>query len=180
MTEHPAPDPASSPESLTPADLVELEAIKQLKYRYVRFLDQKRWDDMVDILTPDAVAAYSGGKYTFEGRDAIIDFLRRSMGAPTFHSSHKVHHPEIILRSPTSAAGIWALDDVVIMTDFELTVRGAAYYEDTYEKVDGRWRIATTGYKRLYEEIQPRGTVEGLKLTASWWTTDGQSELPAG
>jgi hypothetical protein len=170
----------SIPEQMTPDDLVQVEAIKQLKYRYIRFLDQKRWDDFAEILAPEAVAAYSGGKYTFEGRDAIIDFLRRSMGATTFHSSHKVHHPEIVLVSPISATGTWALDDTVIMTDFELTVRGAAYYEDTYEKVDGRWRILTTGYKRLYEEIQPRGNVEGLRLTASWWTTDGQSELPAG
>jgi hypothetical protein len=173
-------DDQTLPEQLTPDDLVQIEAIKQLKYRYVRFLDQKRWDELAEILTPDAEAAYSGGKYAFHGRDAIMDFLRRSMGATTFHSSHKVHHPEIRLHSPTEASGTWALDDVVIMTDFELTVRGAAYYEDTYTKVDGVWRIATTGYKRLYEEIQPRGNVEGLKLTASWWTTDGQSELPAG
>jgi hypothetical protein len=170
----------TDPEALTPEDLVQIEAIKQLKYRYIRFLDQKRWDDMAGIMTPDAVAAYSGGKYSFDGRDAVVDFLRRSMGAETFHSSHKVHHPEIELLSPTTARGTWALDDVVIMTDFELTVRGAAYYEDTYERVDGRWKIKTTGYKRLYEEIQPRGNVEGLKLTASWWSTGGQSELPAG
>jgi hypothetical protein len=47
-------------------------------------------------------------------------------------------------------------------------------------KRKGRWRIAKTGYKRIYEEIQPRGNVDGLKLTASWWATDGRSELPAG
>jgi hypothetical protein len=32
----------------------------------------------------------------------------------------------------------------------------------------------------VFEEIQPRGNVEGLKLTASWWFTGGRSELPAG
>ena len=27
-------------------DLQEIEAIKQLKYRYFRFLDTKKWDDL--------------------------------------------------------------------------------------------------------------------------------------
>src|SRR5262249_22591183 len=56
-----------APEDLTPEDLVQIEAIKQLKYRYLRCLDQKLWDEMADVFTADCVAAYSGGKYAFEG-----------------------------------------------------------------------------------------------------------------
>ena len=77
--------------------------IKRLKYAYARCLDLKRWDELATLFTEDAVAAYSGGGYTFEGRDAILDFLQRSMGAETFHSSHKMHHPEIDLTGPTTA-----------------------------------------------------------------------------
>jgi hypothetical protein len=80
---------------MTPDDLVEHEAIKRLKYKYLRCLDQKLWDEMVGCFTADAVAEYSGGKYSYQGRDAILDFLRRSMGAETFLSSHRCHHPEI-------------------------------------------------------------------------------------
>lgn len=160
--------------------LIELEAIKRVKYRYLRCLDQKRWDELDEVLTEDAVAAYSGGKYTFEGREAIVDFLRRNMGADTFHSSHRVHQPEIDLTGPDTAVGTWAMDDVVVMTDWNLTVRGAAFYEDEYRKVDGRWRIARTGYKRTYEEVQVRPEPPELQLTASWWTTGGMSELDAG
>jgi hypothetical protein len=165
---------------MTPADLVELEAIKRLKYRYLRCLDQKLWDEIAECFTEDAEAAYSGGKYAFSGRDAIVDFLRRSMGADTFHSSHRVHHPEIDLRSPTEATGVWALEDVVIEEKWGLTIRGAAFYTDEYVKRDGGWRIRRTGYKRTYEEIQPRKDVPGLRLTASWWRTGGRSDLPAG
>jgi SnoaL-like domain len=165
---------------MTPEDLVELELIKRLKYRYARCLDLKRWDEIASCFTDDAVAAYSGGNYSFEGREAIVEFLRRSMGAETFHSSHKMHHPEIELTGPTTATGVWALDDVVVMTDFQLTIRGCSFYEDEYVKAAGEWRIRRTGYRRVFEEIQPRGNVEGLKLTASWWATDGKSELPAG
>ncbi|GIU87788.1 MAG: bile-acid 7-alpha-dehydratase [Acidimicrobiia bacterium] len=166
--------------TLTPDDLVEIELIKRLKYRYARCLDLKRWDEIAECFTPDAVATYSGGAYTFEGREAIVDFLRRSMGAQTFHSSHKMHHPEIDLTGAHTARGVWALDDVVVMTDLELTIRGCSFYEDEYVKLAGAWRIRRTGYKRVFEEIQPRGNVEGLRLTASWWATGGRSELPAG
>lgn len=164
--------------AITVDDLLELEAIKRVKYKYLRCLDQKLWDDVADVFTEDAVAAYSGGKYTYEGREAIVEFLVQNMGAETMHSSHRCHHPEIDLTGPDTAIGVWALEDVVVMTDWNLTVRGAAFYTDEYRKVDGDWKISRTGYKRTYEEIQPRGNVAGLKLTASWWTTNGQSELP--
>ena len=158
-------------------DLVEIEAIKRVKYRYMRTLDQKLWDEMATCFTDDAVAAYSGGKYRYEGREAILEFLTTSMGAETFLSAHRVHQPEIDLTSPTTATGTWAMDDVVVMTDWNLTIRGAAFYEDRYEKVDGEWKIASTGYKRSYEEMQNRADVPGLKLTASWWATGGVSEI---
>jgi hypothetical protein len=164
---------------MTPEDLVEIESIKRLKYAYARCIDQKLWDEIATLFTADAVAAYSGGGYTFEGREAIVDFLRRAMGAETFHSSHKMHHPEIDLTGPDTATGIWALDDVVIDTQWDITIRGASFYEDAYVKHDGRWMIRRTSYKRVFEELQPRGNVEGLKLTASWWSTGGRSSLPA-
>jgi hypothetical protein len=164
---------------MTPEELVEIEAIKRLKYRYIRCLDQKLWDEMESCFTEDATAAYSGGKYSFEGRDAILEFLVRSMGAETFLSCHRVHQPEIDLTGPGRAVGTWALDDVVIDTTWEITIRGAAFYTDEYVKVDGAWRIKATGYRRSFEEIQPRANVEGLRLTASWWATDGRSLLDA-
>jgi uncharacterized protein (TIGR02246 family) len=165
---------------VTPEDLVEIEEIKRLKYKYMRCLDQKLWDEMAECFTEDAVAEYSGGKYAHSGRAAILDFLRRSMGAESFHSSHRVHHPEIELTGERTATGVWALEDVVVETKWEITIRGAAFYRDEYVKEGGRWRIRRTGYLRTYEEIQPRKDVPGLRLTASWWATGGRSELPAG
>ena len=164
---------------MTLEDLIEIESIKQLKYKYLRCLDQKLWSELAECFTQDASSAYSGGKYSYQGRDAILEFLEGAMGNEGFHSSHRVHHPEIELTGPTTATGVWALDDVVIDTRFDITIRGAAFYEDSYVKQDGRWLIASTGYKRTFEEMQNRKEVAGLKLTASWWGTGGQSELPA-
>jgi len=160
--------------------LVAIEAIKRLKYRYLRCLDQKRWDDIGSCFTPGATAAYSGGKYSFSGREEIVEFLRRSMGREDFLSSHRCHHPEIDLVSATEATGTWALEDTVIIGEHDLIVYGAAFYEDRYVVVDDAWCIAHTGYRRSFEQLYPRASIKGLTLTASWWGTDGQSTLPAG
>jgi hypothetical protein len=160
---------------MTPDDLVEIEHIRQLKYRYVRFVDTKRWDDLAELFTVDATASYGGGATERSGRDAIMGFLVGAMEDETILTSHKVHQPEIALTGPDRATGVWALDDVVILGRLGMTVRGASFYDDRYAKVEGEWRIAHTGYRRVFEEIEPRGPE--LKLTASWWGTDGRSKL---
>jgi len=163
---------------MTPADLVEIELIKRLKYRYMRCLDQKLWDEMADCLTEDAVASYSAGKYAYEGRDAILEFFRRSMGSTSFLSSHRVHHPEIDLTGAATATGTWALEDVVIDAQRDFGLRGAAFYVDEYAKEGGVWRIRRTAYKRTFEEVWKRSQGGPYTLTASWWDTGGQSQLP--
>lgn len=137
-------------------ELLEIEAIRQLKYRYIRAIDEKLWDLMADCFVPDATCSYSGGKYAFEGRDAILKFLTDSMDKPTFLSAHRVHHPEIELTSETTAKGTWALDDYVIEEQYGITIHGAAFYRDEYVKVDGAWKIQHTGYERTFEQMQPR------------------------
>ena len=144
--------------------LEEIEAIKRLKYRYMRCIDQKLWKEMETCFTPDATSAYSGGKYAFQGRDAIMKFLTESMSRPTFLSSHRVHHPEIELTSATTATGSWALEDWVIDEQHGITIHGAAYYRDEYVKVGGEWKIRHTGYERTFEEMAPRKE-QGWRIT---------------
>ena len=134
-------------------------------------------DEIETCFTPDAIAEYSAGGYRFEGRDAIVDFLRRSMGSEQFLSSHRCHQPEIDLTSPTTATGVWALEDTVVHLDHDVTIQGAAFYADEYAAEGGTWRITRTGYRRTYEEIFPGSSIQGLRLTASWWATGGRSEL---
>ena len=164
---------------MTPDDLVEIEAIKQVKYRYFRFLDLKMWDEMIDLFVPEATCAYSAGAYSYEGRDAIVADFRKSMGRETFLSSHKAHHPEITLNGDDTATGIWSLEDWVIDMQWGLDIRGAAFYTDDYVKRDGEWKILRTAYKRVMEELSPRSGRTGLQLTASYWGTGGRSSLPA-
>jgi len=144
-------------------DLQELEAIKRLKYRYMRCVDQKRWGELEEVFTEDATCSYSNGKFEFEGREAIVGFLSGSMDRDTFCSSHRVHHPEIDLTGPDTARGIWALEDTVM--EYDIVLRGAAFYTDEYVKQGGHWRIQHTGYERTFEEIYSRKDLPSLRLT---------------
>ena len=132
-------------------ELLEIEAIRQLKYRYQRTADLHDWDGLGACFAEDAVCTYGDGEYTFEGRDQIIAFLRSLMDRNGFVSSHHVHHPEITLTSDTTATGIWALADQVIDLDKDFVYQGAAYYHDEYVKHDGSWTISHTGYQRVWE-----------------------------
>lgn len=147
--------------------LLEIEAIRQLKYRYFRFLDLKRWDDLRELFVEEATSSYASGRYAFEGRDAILDFLRQALDRPTMITAHHGHHPEIELMGDDRARGTWAFEDVVIDTQHGITIRGAAFYEDEYVKRDGAWRFRHTGYVRTFEEMEPRAERRGLRLTAN-------------
>lgn len=159
------------------SDLVQIHAIERLKYKYLRCVDLKLWDELAECFTEDATASYAGGNLSFSGRTEIIDFLRRVMA--TQLTSHKCHHPEIDLTGPDRATGVWALEDLVIDPKARYTIRGAAFYTDHYVRVDGAWLISHTGYKRVYEELETRRAPEkgGATITADWWATDGRSTL---
>jgi predicted GH43/DUF377 family glycosyl hydrolase len=155
------------------AFLEEVYAIQKLKYSYGRFLDTKDFEAMCGLMVEDVTVAYGGGAITLTGRQAVQDYLSNAMGSHTMLSQHLFSHPEIEVDGDTATAR-WALHDVVILEDFALSIRGASLYDDRYVKVDGRWLIQHTGYKRLFEEIGPRGET---RTTAAWFGTDGRSSL---
>ena len=161
------------------AELLEVEEIKRLKYAYMRCVDTKRWDELAGLFVPEATAAYSAGHYCYEGRDEIVAWLKKGMERDSLMTSHSVHQPEITLEAPDRASGIWKLEDIVVDTQFDVTISGAAFYHDRYVKRDGRWLIEHTGYERIFEQIQSRKELPGWKLTASMWTTGGASEIEA-
>jgi hypothetical protein len=75
-----------------------------------------------------------------------------------------VHQPEIELTSPTTATGIWALEDYVIDEQHGITIHGADFYQDRYVKVGAEWKIQHTGYERTFEEMAPRKE-QGWRIT---------------
>ena len=120
----------------------DLEAIKRVKYRYLRALDTKHWADFADTLTEDIIGDYGsslGEEHHFTNRKDLVDFMRKSMPAGVL-TEHRVTHPEISVDGDEAEA-IWYLQDRVIVPEFNFMLEGAAFYRDN-------------GVERLFRDIQ--------------------------
>jgi hypothetical protein len=152
--------------SLTDVDAVgrleAIEAIKVLKARYFRYMDTKDWDGFADQFAPDAVMDVSGEmgdaadpeSGVIRGNREIAGFVRETVGDVV--TVHHGHMPEITVTSPTTATGIWAMEDVLRWPEgFPIrSMHGYGHYYETYEKLDGRWRITTLRLTRLRSDIE--------------------------
>lgn len=125
----------------------DIEAIKQLKARYFRTMDTKDWDAMRTVFADDVVAdtTDSGGSVV-RGADEFVSFLRSTLADVV--TVHHGHMPEIGLASPTTATGVWAMEDVLRWPN-GTEVHGFGHYHETYEKIDGQWHITSTRLTRL-------------------------------
>lgn len=149
----------------------EIESICQVKYRYFRLLDLKRFTELGALLTEDATTGYQSGELRQSGRDAIVAFLQESLGDPGIVTMHNGHHPEIVLHDDTTATGRWYLEDRVIVPADDFELHGTAIYEDRYQKVDAVWMISHTGYDRIYEEHLRYSSGEVRSIRAGGHTT---------
>jgi hypothetical protein len=157
-------------------NLAALEDIRRVKYRYLRCVDLKLWDEITEVFTPDATANYGtsalGKPVDLAGRDAIIAFLRERLG-PGITTVHFAGQPEIGIDG-ASAVGTWCFEDTVIAAAHRVIIKGAAFYTDRYALgEDGQWRIAHTGYVRTYEVMMSLDDLPGLRFLANRWAPEG-------
>lgn len=156
---------------MTPEDLVAVREIEELKYRYLRTLDLKEWDAFAAVFEPNATGSYGVG-LEFGSAAEIVDFMRSSVG-PEIVTQHQVHHPEIAV-SGAEATATWSLADRVIAVEHRVLIEGFAVYHDRYRRgSDGRWRIAHTGYTRVYESTMSLDDWPSWKLTANRFAVNG-------
>jgi len=155
--------------------LAAIELIKQLKARYLRFIDTKDYEGLATVFTKDAVmdlrramekarwaktvttkakeAASDSGGWLFKGPAAIVKFVRGSThGAVTVHRGLM---PEIDVMSATTARGIWAQEDFIQWSDGPRlrSLHGFGHYHETYKRVAGLWLIKSTVMTRLRVDI---------------------------
>jgi len=139
--------------------LRDIEEIKTLKARYIRFGDSQQWDDLAKLLTDDFSATFEIAprfskdqprRAEISGRDLFINTWSRALvGVVTMHA---VFMPEITLISPTAADGVWGMHDLVKMPG--CVFEGWGHYHDQYVKEQGEWRIKASRVTRLHTEEQ--------------------------
>ena len=139
----------------------DIEQIRQLKYRYLRTLDTKQWDEFEACFLPEVTADYNGLR--FVDRDALVSYMRENLGPGTI-TMHHVHHPEITVDGET-ATGRWYLHDKVIVEAFRFMLEGAAFYEDRYTRTPEGWRVSHTGYRRTFETTYSLDDLPGFRVS---------------
>ena len=138
------------------ADLVEIEAIKQLKARYFRFVDTKQWEQWGLCFTADAELHHPLRRAEpMRGRDQIVATV--SAAFANIVSIHHGHTPEIRICGDAEAQGVWAMCDRLIShapggNGSRLTVGYGHYIERYVKERDGAWRIASLELRRLHLE----------------------------
>jgi hypothetical protein len=112
--------------------LVAIQEIRDQIARYAIFFDDKNWDDFAVLWADDA--AFVGPDISFEGKEAVLDFLTTCL--PADYNGKHMNSPALIeLIDDTHAR---ARTDVVWITmDFENRI--VARYDDSFRLVDGRW-----------------------------------------
>ena len=140
--------------------LVAIEEIKQLKARYFRCMDTKDWDGFAQVFTADAVMDMSGerddalvqGDLVPRGATSIAAFVRDAVDA--VQTIHQGYMPEIVPTSSSTATGIWAMEDRIGPAGSRSRmVHGFGHYHETYEKIDGEWKIKSTTLTRLSKAV---------------------------
>ena len=132
-------------------ELVDREAIKELKARYFRFIDTKQWDAFRDLFTDDCVHWLPEESPTPFMENEAYFAMTRELLTPGV-TVHQGHMAEITFLSDTEATGIWAMEDVVQIEppSGRVSIRGYGHYHETYRRGDdGRWRISSKRNTRL-------------------------------
>jgi ketosteroid isomerase-like protein len=131
--------------------LMAIEEIHQLKARYFRFLDTKRWDEWATVFARDVVMEVPEADMVTSGRDEVVAAVSGALErAQTVHHGHM---PEIEITGPDTAHGVWAMFDYVEWPAKDDGTRvgltGYGHYLEEYVREDGGWRIAKLRLERL-------------------------------
>ena len=131
-------------------DLVEIEAIKNLRHLYSHYFDGKLLDELVGLFSEDAVCEFGPA---FGG-----DWVGRE-GEP-YGVLHAVTNPWIRLVDAETAHGRWYLLDLNTSEGAQNPLLLFGIYDDVYKKCDGQWRIHRTRIDFLWPRRDYRGPRE--------------------
>ena len=149
--------------------LEDIEAIKTLKHAYFRCMTLSLREELTPLFTEDVVTSYSDGKYVFNSRTALLDFLIDSNSETTSTVAYWLAAmPEIELTSETTANGTWGMYHHYFKTDHGYVNEIFVYYQDQYRKVDGKWRICKTGYQTVYDKVTSKAENPFTVNKPSW------------
>jgi hypothetical protein len=129
-----------------------IEDVRRLMARYVRYADHQRWDDLAALFTQDGTFTphkVDGSVWLHMNGQDEIKATVGSSGGPGVTLVHHLFSDEIDVDSPTSAHGVFAMEDIVTRPEgAELSdtvpfrvMHGFGHYHGHFVNEDGQWRI---------------------------------------
>lgn len=147
------------PQALEPdamvRELYAREQIRQVKWKNLRCLDTKRWDEMAATFHPDCTTSWLDGQISLEGRDTIMDFLKKTPFAKATDPVVTVHAAECIeidFLTLEHARAVSRLYNPMWNPDLDLSQRLLAFYHDEFKLYQGEWLISHTGHEYILDE----------------------------
>lgn len=140
--------------------LEDIEAIKELKARYWRMLDQRNWDELRATLLPDAVLDMDGIPVC-EGREVFVTICIEAAKVPGQFNAHHGHNARIRMTGRDSAEGTWDAWFQGIDATNRTVLTLTNHYADQYVRRDGRWWIKRLEARQTsfsFQQVDAEGT----------------------
>lgn len=138
-------------------ELLNIHEIKNLRIKYSNYFDAKEIDNLMGLLTPDAVCEF-GPEYggNWEGSATIrANFLvYLENGDVPWSVMHVISNHMVELTGPDTARGRCYLLDLDLKQGNKQPLFLAGVYDDLYQKVDGQWLIHKTRIDFLWPQRQ--------------------------
>lgn len=132
-----------------------VEEIRALRARFARAMDTKDWKTLRSCIADDChfdCTQEAGIKAPWIGGDTIVGNIRRSFA--TAITVHHAHTAEIDVTSPTTATGLWAMQDLLRFPgQMQVDLVGFGHYHEHYTKIDGRWQLSRYRLTRLRTDV---------------------------
>lgn len=143
--------------------LQDIEAIRQLKARYLNACDRQDPEAVRDCFAQGEVIIDMSYFGQCQNRDEFVDGIFVPRGCHEYVlDMHHCSNSEIEICSDGEGRGTWALNYRNINTrDRTLTLLSAMYH-DEYRKIDGQWKIISsrTEYRTVLNCSYEPGTLE--------------------
>lgn len=148
--------------------LEDMQAIQELKARYLRACDHKQPDVMRECFVEHGAVIEADGFPSFTDREDWVEtFTKLAVANPSIQDMHHGHNPQIRFTSDNCATGLWDLDFCQINVKERTIVHLSGQYTDEYERVAGRWQIRSMRFARgsfVMRQVDAQGVEKVIAL----------------
>lgn len=121
-------------------------ALRDLKSRYWRAIDQQDLTTVRDCLIPEAEIDMEGVG-TMTGAE-FIDFVASNGCEPGVFNLHSGQNPVITITDADNASGEWDMWFTSVNIETRHTIQMSGHYRDRYVKQGGRWKISAMWFRQ--------------------------------